>query len=105
MTYAQKQVVNCVLNGTLSGLEATFQRKPADLEDPDVDAMLDETIDLEGLQRKARLVEYLFVFIGSVAFQDAKMLGTDCLTSLSVFFFGGYTSRTESRNKVPGKIS
>lgn len=40
----------------LSGLEATFQRKPADLEDSEVDAMPDEAIDLEALQRKARLV-------------------------------------------------
>jgi hypothetical protein len=40
----------------LTGLEATFQRKPADLEDQEVDAMPDEAIDLESLQRKARLV-------------------------------------------------
>lgn len=40
----------------LTGLESTFQRKPADLEDPEVDALPSDEVDLESLQRKARMV-------------------------------------------------
>ena len=48
-----------MLDGMDKGLEATFRRKPADLEDPEADKMNEDQLDLESLQRKARMVRTL----------------------------------------------